>query len=405
MPIFSYRVKDKKGRRANGIMEAASEDNVAELLEKKGFFVLDVSKKKIQEIQETHFAEWLFNRVSSKDLVIFFHQLSLMIRANLPIIRIFRILVRQTENKKLKLAISAVADEVDGGASLSASMSQFKDIFGSFAINVISSGETSGRLAEVVDYLADQQEKDYGLGSKIKGAMIYPAFIVGALFVVGFLVMTFVIPQTTAMLKDTGATLPLVTQILITVSDIFKNFWWAIILVGGGLVVFVLYFVTQVKMGKEWLDRFQLHVPIFGPLFQKIYVVRIIRSLETLLKGGVPAAAAMESVRDLVGNSVYAKILDEAVRLVNEGNPISEGFNDNKEVPLMVSQMMSVGEETGKLDEVLSKLGDFYTKEIDNAVGNLTTMIEPLIMVILGVAVGGFVAAVILPTWQMAGAM
>jgi type IV pilus assembly protein PilC len=405
MAVFSYKARDKRGATISGAVEAVSAEMVSELLENKGLLVVDIHQKKAKDLSEGSIFDWLFGGVSSRDLVIFFRQLSLMVAANLPIVRILRILIRQTENKRLKMAISGVADEVDGGTSLSSAMSDFKFAFGDFSINVIRSGESSGRLSEVVDYLADQQEKDYALESKIRGAMTYPIFIICGLFVVGFLVMAFVIPQTTAMLKQSGVALPLPTKILIGISDFFKYFWWLLLLVVGFGGLGSAYYITRVKAGREWFDRLKLKLPVFGPILQKIYIIRIIRSLDTLLKGGVPVAVALESARDLVSNAVYANALDDVIAKVNEGNSISDGFSSHKEIPIMVSQMISVGEETGKLDVVLDKLADFYTKEVDNGVGNLTTLIEPIVMVILGIAVGCFVAAVILPMWQLAGAM
>jgi len=402
MSIFSYKAENEDGRIVEGMVDAVSAETVANLLSEKGLAVISIIEKDTGKLSDT--INSIISRVKVRDLVIFFRQLSVMIKANLPIVRALNILVKQTRNQYFKVVIAGIADEVDGGAKLSDSMSSFPAVFGNFYINVIRSGETSGRLSEVIDYLADQQEKDYDLQSRIKGAMIYPAFIVVGLLGVGFILMTFVVPQMTGMLLEAGVDLPLATRILIGLSSFLRGFWWLIAIVivfgGGGL----FYFVRQTESGIRMLDSLKLKSPIFGKIFQKIYIVRISRSLSTLIRGGVPIARALEVVREIVGNRIYRDILDSAIEGVDEGNSLSESLAPHKEMPIMVSQMMSVGEETGRIDEVLEKMTDFYSREIDASVTNLSTLIEPFIMVILGVGIGVFVAAIIMPMWQLSAA-
>ena len=254
-----------------------------------------------------------------------------------------------------------------------------------------------------MSYLADQREKDYDLTAKIRGAMIYPAFIVAVLLVVAFIVVVFVIPNITAILIAAGAPLPLITIILIDTSNIFRDFWWLILILVAVAVIFWLYWIRTSK-GRAMVDKLKLQVPIFGKIYQDVYVVRICLSFATLIKGGVPIAAALEVVKEVVDNVVYEQILVEAARNVDEGNPISEGLSGTF-IPLVVTQMISVGEESGRLEEILSKIADFYSREIDNTVRNLSNIIEPVIMIILGVAVSLFVAAVILPMWQLSSAI
>ncbi|MBI5766034.1 type II secretion system F family protein [Candidatus Falkowbacteria bacterium] len=346
-----------------------------------------------------------FRRVKMKDLVVFFRQMSVMVRANLPIMNGLGILLRQTRSQYLKAVIADVANEVDGGAKLSNAMAGHPDIFNDFFTNIIRSGETSGRLSEVMDYLADQQEKDYDLQAKIRGAMIYPAFIVVGLLAVGFIVMTFVMPQLTGMLEEAGVKLPAATKVLIFVSNSLRDYWLLILALIILMVGAVVVYIKRSVSGRRFFDALKLKLPVFGDIFRKIYIVRISRSLNTLLKGGVPISPSLQIVRDVVGNVIYRNIIDQAIKEVDEGNSVSESLAVHKEIPIMVSQMISVGEETGKLDEVLERLTDFYSREINNSVNNLSILIEPIIMVILGIAVGFFVAAIIMPMWQLSSSM
>ncbi|MEI6288002.1 MAG: type II secretion system F family protein [bacterium] len=402
MSVYSYKAKNKRGQLIEGIVDASSEDAVSNMLHEKELAIINIGKREQANAEEYKFN--FLRRVKNKELVVFFRQMAVMINANLPIVKILRILVRQTSDKNLKSIIAHVADEVDGGAKLSEAMGEFHDTFSDFYVNMIRSGETSGRLSEVMDYLASQQESDYELQSKVRGAMIYPIFILAGLALVGGIVMVFVIPQITSVLKESGVVLPWSTQALIWTAEFLKNFWWAIIL-SLALLSVIINFYVHTPSGRYAFDVFKLKIPIFGKIFKNIYIVRLMRSFSTLLKGGVPVSRALEVVRDVVGSRVYEDILTRTIANVDEGNPIAESLSDSKHIPVLVSQMISVGEESGKLEEVVEKITDFYDREIDNSVRNLSVLIEPIVMIFLGLAVGFFVAAVILPMWQLSAAM
>jgi type IV pilus assembly protein PilC len=341
------------------------------------------------------------NRVPPKDLVIFSRQLSVMISADVPIVQALKVLVRQTVNKSLKIVVANLAADVEGGTKFSAALARYPDVFSDFFINIIRSGETTGKLDEVLNYLADQQEKDYDLSSKIKGAMIYPAFILFGLVAVGIVMMIFVIPKLTDILKESGATLPLSTRILIGTSDVMKNYWWALLVAFVGIVGAVRYIISF-PVGRKYWDTLKIKLPIFGELFRRIYMVRFTRSFSTLLTGGVEIVGALKITAAIVGNAIYRNLILETVREVEDGNPITTVFAKSKEIPVMVSQMLGIGEQTGKIDAILARLTDFYTREIENMVRNLTTIMEPLIMLFMGVAVGIMVSAVILPMYSLA---
>lgn len=398
MAVFYYKATDESGQVMTGSIDSVSPEAAANALAAKKMTVLEISEK-------SSVLGWLnnlpiFNQVKSKDLVIFFRQLSVMLEASLPLVKALRILSKQTENIKFQAIITGLADEVDGGNSLSAAMEFYPAVFTKFYVNIIKSGETSGRLAEVMLYLADQKEKDYDIEAKVKGAMIYPAFIVSVLVVVAFIVVAFVIPNITGILKESGAELPLITKVLVWLSEFVRAFWLIMVALAIAIVGLWLYWI-KTESGRWFYDNLKLRIPIFGTVFRNIYIVRICRSFATLIKGGVPVAAALAVVKDVVDNVVYEEILAKTIKSVDEGNQVSESLTESQYIPSIVTQMIAVGEESGKLEEVLGQSAEFYSREIDNTVRNLSNLIEPIIMVFLGVAVGIFVLAVILPMWQL----
>ncbi len=398
MSFFQYRARNSRGEIVQGSVDAPSENVASSILVDRGLIILSLIEK---EKSSLNIDLPFLNRIKNKDVVVFSRQLAVMASASVPIVQALKILVNQTHNPRLKVIISEVADEVDGGAKLSQALGRYRKVFSDFYVAMIRSGETSGKLDEVLNYLADQQEKDYDLTSKIKGAMIYPIFILSGLTVVAVVMMVFVVPKLTGIIAESGAELPLATRILIAVSDFMKNYWYILIgLVGGG--GFTLFKLTRSGPGKVLYDRMKLKVPIFGKLWQRIYLVRLTRSLSTLIVGGVPLTAALEVVADVVGNDLYSSLVKQTIKEVEDGNSVATLFLKSKEVPPMVSQMMSVGEQTGRLEQILAKITDFYSREIENLVANMVSLIEPLIMVLMGVGVGLMVAAIILPMYQLA---
>jgi len=341
------------------------------------------------------------NRIKLKEVVVFSRQFSVLISANVPLVQALKILVEQTANPKFKIIISQVADEVDAGSRLSVALARRSSVFSDFYVSVIKSGETSGKLDEVLNYLADEMEKDYDMMSKIKGAMIYPAFVLSGLGVVGVLMLTFVVPKLTDIMSESGGELPLATRILIAASDFMASYWWILLVIIAGAVTGLRLFL-RTSRGRFIFDTIALRLPVFGKLLQRIYLVRFTRSMKTLIAGGVTIVRSLEISGDVVGNTVYKKIITDTIKEVEDGNSISAIFIKRKEIPAMVSQMMSIGEKTGKLDVILSRVTDFYGREIENIVANLMTLMEPIIMVVMGLGVGLMVAAIIMPMYNMA---
>lgn len=402
MPVFDYKAKDLDGKSVSGAVEAPSESVAQDVLKEKELVVLSINERKRLTLFQSSFG--FLKRVPRKDVVLFARQLAVMISATVPIVQALRILVRQTESINFKIIISEIADEVDGGAKLSQTLARYPHVFSGFFVNMIRSGETTGKLDETLNYLADQQEKDYDLISKIRGAMIYPVFVISAMVVVGVVMMIFVIPKLTEVISEGGAKLPLSTKLLIGASSFLQHWWWTLI-VGIIGVVLILRTYTQTEVGKNQIDKLKMRIPVFGQIFQKMYLVRFSRSLSTLVVSGIPVTKGLEIVADVVGNRIYHELTLDTIREIEAGNSIATAFVKSKEIPPMLPQMMVVGEQTGKLDLILDKLANFYTKELETLVANLTSLIEPVILVVMGAGVALMVMAILLPMYNLSQAI
>ncbi|NMB48521.1 type II secretion system F family protein [Candidatus Kuenenbacteria bacterium] len=396
--MFQYRGKNKNGEDVEGFIEASNKSDAVATLSEQGVAILFLEAQEHKKAFEINLP--FLNRVKTKDLVLFSRQLAVMTTATLPIVQSLRILIEQTDNENLKSVISEIGDDVEGGERLSNALERHSKIFSPFFVAMVRSGETSGSIDRVLNYLADEQEKDYALVSKIKGAMIYPAFILAALGGVGVVMMVYVVPKITSILVETGGELPFATRALIGTSNFLVTWWWAILIFIFGLFFGFKYILRQEEPRKFW-DRLKLKLPVFGSLFQRIYIVRFTRSMGTLVEGGVPITISLNIVSDIVGNAYYKDLIDRTARDVQDGNPIATLFLKSKEIPPMIAHMLSVGEKTGRISDVLNKMTDFYSREIEGLVANLISLIEPMIMVIMGVGVGIMVAAVMMPMYNM----
>jgi len=402
VPLFNYRAKSVKGEYVEGIVESSTEELAVSILRDKDLIVISLVERR-QSVMGASSALKLFGHIKIKDLVVFSRQLAVMMAASVPIVQALHILVEQTQSKNLKNILLELADDVDGGMKLSEGLARHPDAFSDFFISMVKAGEASGKLDITLDYLADQAERDYELLSKIKGAMMYPTFIIGAMVVIGTVMMVFVVPQLTQMLVDSGAALPFPTRMLIGFSKILQSYWWLVamglVLVFGGLRAFI-----GSPEGRKVFDELKVKTPVFGGLFKVIYLVRFTRSLSTLMGGGVPLAQALEIVANVIGNSTWKKMLLDTTTAVREGNTIASQLLYNPLFPQSVAHMVAVGEQTGRLEEILKTLTGFYAKEINSRVEGLVSLIEPVIMVVMGVGVGGMVAAILLPMFSLINA-
>jgi len=397
MALFTYQAEDHKGRQVTGLVEAGNESAALEILKEKNFQVYSLKKKSLF-FNLGNLS--IFRRVGRKDIVSFSRRFAVLVASNITIVQALKIIVAQTNNAHFRFELASVAQEVDGGVKLSDALARRPDIFSNFFTSVVRSGESSGSLSEVLNYLADEMEKDYDMMGKIQGAMIYPLFVIALMIGVGILMMTTVVPNLTSVMVETGMELPLSTRIVIGTSDFFQDYWIFLTLflaaAGVGLSV-----ALKTPGGRSRFDRLLLGLPVFGALVNKIAIVRFARSLNVLLTGGVPIAKALEITAEVVDNAVYRELISATIKEVEDGNPVSSAMNGSI-IPPMVSQMIGIGEETGKLDLVLQSIIGFYEREVANTTKNLTVLIEPIVMVVLGLGVGVMVSAIILPMYQMA---
>lgn len=401
MALFQYKAISPQGAVSRGVVESPNLAAASEVLEEKNLVVLQLRQTTKVRASVSGFS---LGFIKQKDIVMLARQMSVMIAATVPIVPALRILSAQTEQPKLKAVTREMADDVDGGLQISQAFAKHPRYFSRFFVAMIRSGETSGRLDEVLNYLADQMEKDYDLTSRIRGAMVYPAFIIVSLIAVAIIMMIFVIPKMSGLLLESGAQLPLQTRVLIGTSNFIATYWWALAIVVVGILI-VLRLWVQSKSGRVAWDQILLRLPVFGLITQKIIIVRMCRSLSTLIRGGVSISAALEITSEVVDNAAFRDILTKTIKEVQDGNSITTVMMQSKIVPRIVAEMMSIGEKSGKIDEILERLSAFYDREVSALVASLTSLIEPIIMVVMGVGVAFMVMAVLMPMFQLANAI
>ncbi|HNX11190.1 MAG TPA: type II secretion system F family protein [bacterium] len=399
MAIFKYQGTNIHGNRVRGKVVALNQGDAERRLSNRGFRV-----EKLFNVSgglESRLA-FIYQRVKSRDLVVFSRQFSLLVSSDIGVVDALMTIVEQTENPRFQSIITDVAFEVNGGSLLSEALRRKGEkIFSNFYVNVVAAGETSGKLDEVLSYLADEMEKDYDLVSKFKSAMIYPAVVLCGLGGVGFIMMYFVLPNLTAILEETGATLPWATQVVIGAVNFFQNYIWLIILLII-LAIFSFRALMKTDAGRLRIDSLKLRLPIVGKMYKLIYLIRFCRSFGTLLKGGVTIIRSLEVSGEVVRNRLYQKLIQKTMKAVSEGDSVSAVFLTSSYVPRMIPQMMSIGERTGHLDSVLEKISQFYSRELAEKLNNLGAVLEPVVMIILGIGVAIMVAAVILPMYNIA---
>ncbi|MBI4120583.1 MAG: type II secretion system F family protein [Parcubacteria group bacterium] len=399
---FNYQARTPQGEIQTGTVEAPNQDAAAEALHRHGLVVLEVveEKKGLDLGAELPF----FNRIKNQDIVIFSRQLSVLFDAQVPLVPALRTLAEQAASPALRRIIADMAADVDAGTPFSMALEKFPKAFSHFYVSVVRAGEASGRLQDVLNYLADHEEKSYDLSRKIKGALTYPIFVISAVIVVGAVVMIFVIPNLTKILEESGQQLPFLTRIVIGISDFLRGYWWLALLVLGGLGG-VAWYYTRTVSGKALWDKIKLKLPIFGGLFKKVYLARFAENLSTLIKGGIPIIQSLTITADVVGNVLYQDIILRAREEVRKGNTMSSVLSTEKAVPAMVAQMIRIGEQTGKLDMILVKIASFYGKEVDEMVGSMTELIQPILILILGAGAGILVAAILLPIYNLGSSL
>ncbi|OHA12897.1 MAG: hypothetical protein A2909_02145 [Candidatus Tagabacteria bacterium RIFCSPLOWO2_01_FULL_39_11] len=399
--LFKYEAKNPEGKSASGEIEAATLELAVGSLQKKNLIIIS-----IYPLDESSF--WkrgliLFERVKAREIVILSRQLATLFEAKVPVLETFKVLASEAEKPVLKKHLIGIIEDIEGGISMSQAMARHPIIFSNFYINMVRSGEESGKLDEIFAYLADYLERSYELTAKVKNALIYPAFVFVVLIAVIALMMVFIVPRLSVIIEESGQTLPLFTRLIIWLSDFLRKAGVFLLLALAGGIIFLWRFIST-KKGRMFISTLQIRTPFIQRIFKKFFLSRIADNLNTLLSGGVSLVRSLEITSDVVGNEIYAKILRESKESIKKGETISGVFSRYKEMSSFFSQMVRVGEETGKLSFMLQTIATFYRKETNNIVANLVTLIEPVMIIVLAIGVGFVVAAVLMPIYNMTAA-
>lgn len=405
MAKFTYLAKTKDGIVKQGIVTASNEDVALSALQGKELIVISIKDTKSQSLFGKDLE--IFNRVSDRDLAIFTRILAVFLEVQIPLVEALSILRDQNKsNKYFAEVLDQIVLDVQDGNLLSNAIEKHPKVFNTLYVSIVRTGEISGGLQTGLLYMADYLEEQYDLNSKIKGALSYPVLVMIVFLVIGLGIAYYVLPQLVEVLENlgSGVKLPWTTQMIILLSDILQRFIWFIL---GFLVLSIggfAYFL-KTEVGSKWADKWELKLPIFGQLLTKIYITRFAINLKTLLMAGVPIVSALDIGAKVVGNYVFEQIIKESMANIRAGGQLSETLLKHKEVPYIASQIIAVGEKTGKINSVLETLARFYKKEVDNIVANLTTLIEPIMIVGLGIGVAIFVVSILLPIYNIAGAL
>jgi type II secretory pathway component PulF len=396
---FNYQARTKNGEVQAGTVEASSREAALTLLQRHQLFVTFLEQTKKQPFYVKKIK--LFEKISRKDIVTFSRQLSLMFQSKIPLLEALQTLAEQNKKPNFKEKILALAEDIEGGTPFSQALSAYPKLFSPFYVSMVKSGEASGTLSESLSYLAGHLEREYHLISKIQGAMIYPALIVVVVIGVLVMMMFFVIPNMTKILVETGQDLPLVTKIVIGLSDFLRSWGWLVFLFLGGIFISLFRYLKTVSGKKLW-DRLVLHLPLVGPFLKMVYLSRFAENLSTLAGGGLPIVQALEITAEIVGNNVYQNIVAETKEEVKKGEKISRVLSRHAQYfPPILTQMVTVGEKTGALDTSLMNVVEFYRQEIDRAIDNLLSILEPVLVIFLGLIVAGLMGAVLMPLYRM----
>ncbi len=396
---FKYRITTQIGEEKEGKIEAQNKDVAITALQRRGFIVLSIR----EEDEKSGVIGFLskFDSIPFKDVVILSRQIATLFSAQVSAGKAFSLLASSTENKLLKKVLDTVISDIQAGTTISGALSKHPKVFSNFYINMVRAGEESGKLSETFIYLADYLERQNRLNSKIKSALVYPSFIIVIFLSVMVLMFTLIIPQMKGMLEGSAVEIPLFTKIVFAISDFLVHYGLFVPLLLS-IVGVVVYMRVKTPGGKEAVDRMKINAPLFGKMFRKVYLARISDNIDTMLSSGVPIVKSLEITGSVVGNAIYEKIIKETAEAVKSGAQLSDAFAQFEPIPPIMTQMVKVGEETGSLGTILKTLAKFYSEEVERAVDTLIGLIEPAMIVLLGVSVGGLLASVMLPIYNIA---
>lgn len=398
--LFNYKVVTKEGVEKKGQIEAATSEIAVSTLQRRDYVVVSVIPDSKKSFIESSLP--FLDKVPMKDVVLMSKQASTLFEAQVSAVKTFELLGENAESKGIQKALAQVTEDIRGGISISAAMAKQPKVFSDFYVNMVRAGEESGKLTETFIFLAEYLERSYALTSKTKSALVYPSFIITTFVGVMVLMLVKVIPQMATIIEESGQEIPFYTKITLTLSDFFVNYgiFMLILIVVAG---FAIMRMLSTEGGRSRFDVIKINLPGFGKLYRKIYLARIADNINTMLTSGIPVVRTLEISGEVVGNSVFKAILTDAVEEVKGGNSISNAFNKHEEIPQIMVQMIKVGEETGSIGKILKTLSNFYNKEVTATVDTLIGLIEPAMIVLLGLGVGGLLMSVMVPIYNVAG--
>lgn len=398
--LFKYTSVDKDGIEKSGTIDAYSEDSAISSLQRRGLVISSIELAEKKGVFNVAF----FERVSNREIVIVSRQIATLFEAQVSALKVFRLMSEEMENPLLKRTLVSIADDLQGGSSISKAVAKHPKIFSKFYTNMVRAGEEAGKLDETFVFLADYLDRTYEVTNKARNALIYPAFVISTFIVVMILMLTLVIPRISTILIEAGQEIPVYTQVVIGISNFFINYglFLLILLIVGGVF---MWRYSRSGPGKLALDDMKMAVPFVGTLYRKLYLSRISDNLSTMLTSGISMVESIEITASVVGNSVYENLLTEVAEKVRGGSSVSEALGGSEEIPGIMLTMIKVGEETGELGSILKTLSKFYRREVTNAVDTLITLIEPIMIVTLGLGVGFLLASVLIPIYNVSTAI
>ncbi len=399
MRKYHYEAKDSSNNKVvKSIVQAESEHAAARLLIEQGYMPLDI---KSAEDADGLLGK-LTNRITTKDKIIFLRQLSTLIGAGLPLAQSLRTVIEQTQSKKLQEVIQDILAEVEGGRSLSKAFGKYPDVFDTVIVALVTAGEASGTLDEALRRVATQKEKDSAMLGKIKGAMVYPGIVLGVIVAVMLFMLLTVVPQVEKLYDDMNQSLPMLTGVMIAVANFLIQFWWLMLIIFGVLIYFLVQYL-KTDAGIRNKDLLKLNIPLFSSMFRKLYMARFTRTGQTLLASGVAMLDMLRISAESVNNTVVAEEISRAAEKVKGGKALSVALAKEEYILAMVPQMIKIGEQSGKIDEMMGKTAQVYEDELEEEIKALTTTIEPILMVVMAVFAGGMVGAILFPIYNLVG--
>jgi len=397
--LFTYQAIDDANTKREGTVDAVTVEAAIKAVEERGYTVISLDEVE-KGFSLLDFEISIFQGVSNKEVVILSRQIATLFEAHVSPLRVFRLLSAEMDNPALKTILNKIVEDLQGGSTISRALEGHPEVFSNFYVSLVRSGEESGSLDKAFSYLADYLDRSYEIVAKTRNALMYPAFVISIFILVMGLMLTLVVPNIATILIDAGQELPIYTKIVIAISDFMVSFYPLILLTISGLVGGGMYLI-KTPIGRRYFDGLLISMPVIGTLQKKLILTRFCDNMSTMLSSGIPTVQALEVTSDVVGNVVFKEIIDAATADVKAGRSLADAIAEYPEIPGVLAQMVKVGEETGSLSPILGTLATFYRREVDNAVDTMIGLIEPIMIVMLGLGVGTLLASVLMPIYSM----